>query len=100
MLFRQIKYFLAVVEAGSFTAAAARCFISQPAISQQIQALERDLGVELLHRGNRQFTLTPAGKVFYEKARILSEEIEQLRLDTQQAAREGMSRTGGGDGQA
>ncbi len=49
---RQFKYFLAVVDTGSFTEAAAQCFISQSAISQQIQALERELGVELLRREN------------------------------------------------
>lgn len=47
MLLRQLNYFIAVVETGSFTRAAERCFISQSAVSQQIQALERELGVEL-----------------------------------------------------
>ena len=45
MLLRQMKYFTAVVECGSFTEAAEECFISQSAVSQQIQALENDLGV-------------------------------------------------------
>ena len=44
MLLRQMKYFTAVVECGSFTEAAEECFISQSAVSQQIQALENDLG--------------------------------------------------------
>ena len=61
MLFKQIKYFVSVVECNSFTEAAEQCYISQPAISQQIQALEKDLGVELIHRENRSFSLTPAG---------------------------------------
>ena len=47
MLFRQMEYFQAVVEQKSFTAAAQRCNISQSAISQQIQALEAELGVQL-----------------------------------------------------
>ena len=45
MLFRQMRYFVAVVECGSFTEAAEQCYISQSAISQQIQSLERELGI-------------------------------------------------------
>ena len=45
-----MKYFTAVVECGSFTEAAEQCYISQSAISQQIRALEKELGVELIHR--------------------------------------------------
>ena len=54
MLLRQIKYFVTVVECNSFTQAAEKCFISQSAISQQIRALENDIGVELLQRENRK----------------------------------------------
>ena len=86
MLLRQLKYFCAIVETGSFTEAAAQCFISQSAISQQIQVLERDLGVELLHRENRKFSLTAAGEHFYQKGRLLLEEAEQLRQETIQIA--------------
>ena len=56
-----MKYFTAVVDCNSFTEAAEQCYISQSAISQQIRALEKDLGVELIHRENRRFSLTPAG---------------------------------------
>ena len=59
MLLRQMKYFVAVVECSSFTEAAEQCYISQSAISQQIQSLERELGVELIRRQNRHFTITP-----------------------------------------
>lgn len=69
MLFRQMKYFIAVVERGSFTEAAEQCYISQSAVSQQIRALEKELGVELLHRENRRFTLTPAGEYFIARAK-------------------------------
>lgn len=88
MLLRQLKYFLAVVETDSFTEAAAQCFISQSAISQQIQALERELGVELLHRENRKFTLTKAGKFFYQKGRLLADEADRLWQETRQIGRE------------
>ncbi|MCM1258968.1 MAG: LysR family transcriptional regulator, partial [Roseburia sp.] len=59
-MLKQIKYFQAVVRCGSFTEAAAECYISQSAISQQVQALEQELGVSLLERRNRKFTVTPA----------------------------------------
>ena len=52
MLLRQIKYFCTIVEEGSFTEAAEKCFISQSAISQQIQSLEKELGVKLIKREN------------------------------------------------
>ena len=82
MLFKQMKYFVAVVESGSFTEAAERCYISQSAISQQINALEKDLGVTLLGREKRRFSLTPAGEYFYRHSRELLEETEALRKET------------------
>lgn len=88
MLLRQLKYFVAVVEANSFTEAAAQCYISQSAISQQIQSLERELGVELLHRENRKFTLTAAGEHFYNKGRVLLEDMERLCRQTAEIAQE------------
>ena len=56
-MLRQLQYFQSVVRCGSFSEAAAENFISQSAISQQIQALERSLGFPLLERKNRSFTL-------------------------------------------
>ena len=63
MLLRQMKYFTTIVDCNSFTEAAEQCYISHSAISQQIQALEKELGVELIHRENRRFSLTPAAVV-------------------------------------
>lgn len=62
MLFRQIEYFQAVIETGNFYQAAEKCNVSQSAISQQIKKLEQELGVKLLDRHNRPFSLTPAGE--------------------------------------
>ena len=87
MLLRQIEYFQAVVEENSFTEAAERCHISQSAISQQIQALEAELGVELLQRQHRKFSLTPAGEVFYKRSLILTADLEQLKKDTIRVAK-------------
>lgn len=82
MLFRQMKYFAAVVDCNSFTEAAEQCFISQSAISQQIQSLERELGVELIHRENRRFTITPTGKYFYTHCKAILEQVEDLIHET------------------
>lgn len=82
MLLRQMKYFVAIVDCDSFTEAAEQCYISQSAISQQIQSLERDLGIKLIHRENRKFFLTPAGEYFYSHCKIVLEEMEELRRET------------------
>ena len=85
MLFKQMKYFVAVVDCNSFTEAAERCYISQPAISQQIQALERELGFPLLERKNRTFALTPAGEYVYQKSLLLTADYERMRSEVDSA---------------
>ncbi len=82
MRLRQMRYFVAVVKCNSFTEAAEECYISQSAISQQIQALEYGLGVELIHRENRRFSLTPAGEHFYHHSLIILDEVERLCQET------------------
>ena len=77
-----MKYFISVVECNSFTEAAEQCYISQSAISQQIRSLEKELGVELIHRENRRFTLTPAGEYFYEQSKGILNEVEDIRRET------------------
>ncbi len=67
---RQMSYWLAVVEEGSFTRAAVRMHISQPSLSQQVRTLEQELGGELLERLPRSVRLTPAGQAFLPHARI------------------------------
>lgn len=82
LLFRQMRYFTAVVGCNSFTEAAEQCYISQSAISQQIRALENELGVELIHRENRKFSLTAAGEYFYNQSKGILEEVETMRKET------------------
>lgn len=82
MLFRQIKYFVTVVDCNSFTEAAERCYISQSAVSQQIQALEHELGVQLLKRENRKFYLTPAGEYFYRCGQKMLDEARRVKAET------------------
>lgn len=86
MLLRQIEYLHAVVECGSFHLAAQQCHVSQSAISQQIKKLEDELGVTLLDRHNRSFTLTAAGEHFYHKSLIIYGDIKQMIRETKRIA--------------
>jgi DNA-binding transcriptional LysR family regulator len=76
---RDLRYFLAVVEAASFTAAAERLYVSQPALSKQVRALEKSLGQTLLCRDNRGICLTPAGAVFLPHAREVVDRWDEAR---------------------
>ncbi len=87
-MIRQMKYFQSIVRNNSFSEAAGECHISQSAISQQLQALERELGFQLLERKNRKFSLTPAGEYFYQKSIILVADYEQLCRETAKIARD------------
>src|SRR5215216_2386599 len=69
MTLRQLSYVLAVADAGSFTEAARRLHVAQPSLSQQIRALEEELGGRLLERPPRPVRLTAAGRAFVAEAR-------------------------------
>ena len=86
MLLRQIEYLQAIIENGNFYLAAEQCNVSQSAISQQIKKLEDELGVKLLERHNRTFSLTPAGEHFYRKSLIISGDLKQLIRETKRIA--------------
>lgn len=83
MLLRQMRYFVSVVENNSFIEAAEQEFISQSAISQQIQSLETELGTELFIRQHRKFRLTSAGEYFYQESRQILSRIDRIILETQ-----------------
>jgi DNA-binding transcriptional LysR family regulator len=74
-----MEYFLAVVEERSFTRAAERLLVSQPALSHQIRALERSVGGALLERLPRDVRLTPMGRAFLPHARTAVRSAEQAR---------------------
>ena len=65
---RQLRYFCEIAEAGSFTAAAARLRVAQPALSRQIASLERDLGAPVFLRGPGGIKLTSHGEILLRHA--------------------------------
>ena len=83
-MYKQMQYFISVVETQSFTKAAEECYISQSAISQQIKALEDELDVKLLIRNKRSFRLTPAGEYFYHHSKEILNAVNDLCQKTKE----------------
>src|ERR1700756_3509457 len=82
-----MEAFVVVVDAGSFSAAAHRLNVGQPAISKLIAQLEERLGVKLLVRTTRGLTATEAGLNYYERARRSIEEADEAELTARGAGR-------------
>src|SRR6201995_870239 len=77
MELRQVRYFLAVAELRHFGPAAAQLHVVQPAVSQQISRLERELGVRLFSRDTRNVSLTAEGAAFLGHARTILAAVER-----------------------
>jgi LysR family hydrogen peroxide-inducible transcriptional activator len=93
---RQLEYFVALAETGSFTRAAEQCGISQPSLSVQLAGLEKRLGQRLVERGRSGVTLTPAGREVHERARAVIESLTNLvnRFDAPRTGLAGTIRFG------
>jgi DNA-binding transcriptional LysR family regulator len=82
---RQLRYFLAVAEERRFARAAERLHIAAPSLSQQIQALERELRVTLFDRSPQHVALTTAGEALVPRARVILAEAERAQDDVRAA---------------
>ncbi|MES9508344.1 LysR substrate-binding domain-containing protein [Streptomyces sp. NPDC000609] len=86
MQFQQLTYFVAVAEARHFTRAAEEVHVSQPSLSQQIRALESELGAELFSRARGNITLTDAGEALLPLARRILADADTARHEVQELA--------------
>ncbi|CAI0774724.1 LysR substrate-binding domain-containing protein [Serratia entomophila] len=87
MELRHLRYFVAVAESGGFTAAAERLHTVQPSLSRQIRDLEAYLGAALFERTSRHVSLTAAGQVFLDEARLTLAQADRAVERARQAAR-------------
>jgi DNA-binding transcriptional LysR family regulator len=79
MQFQQLQYFVAVAETRHFTRAAERVHVSQPSLSQQVRALEKELGAELFSRARGNIALTDAGEALLPLARRILADADTAR---------------------
>jgi DNA-binding transcriptional LysR family regulator len=84
---RHLRYFVAVAEAGHMTRAAATLGIQQPPLSQQIKALETELGMALLHRHPKGVSLTDGGSLFLAEARRILQDVDAMAQRMARVAR-------------
>jgi DNA-binding transcriptional LysR family regulator len=87
MQLQQLRYFTAVAETLHFTRAAERVHVSQPSLSQQIRALEQELGADLFRRARGNIALTDAGQALLPLARRILADTETARREVQEVAR-------------
>jgi LysR family hydrogen peroxide-inducible transcriptional activator len=75
---KQLRYFSAVAQTGHFGLAAEQCAVTQPALSMQVQDLEKELGIQLLERGRKGVRLTPGGREIAERAARVLADVNDL----------------------
>ncbi|MDX6240575.1 MAG: hypothetical protein QOG10_5395 [Kribbellaceae bacterium] len=92
MQLSQLAYFVAVAEEGSFTRAAERVGVAQPSLSQQVKALESDLGAVLVHRARGNIRLTASGETLLPVARRMLADAETARREIRELAELGRGR--------
>src|SRR5262249_20151043 len=92
MELRHLRYFVAVAEELHFARAAERLNITPPSLTQQIQALEAEIGARLLNRTKRSVELTDAGRRFLDESRKTIRQAEHTELVGRQAGRGDLGR--------
>ena len=83
-----LKTFIALTESQSFTLTAQQLYLTQPAVSKRIQKLEEELQISLFHRMGHQLLLTEQGHYFLPKARLLLQQIEEIKKEINQQDQE------------
>ncbi|MBD8006580.1 LysR family transcriptional regulator [Bacillus norwichensis] len=81
---RQLRYFIAIVEEGSISAAAKRLHLSQPPLSQQLKAMEEELDSTLVERSRKHIKLTQAGEALYKYALQMDQLMEEAKREVQE----------------
>lgn len=81
MELHQLRYFISIVETGSFSKAAKRCYVTQPSLSQQIIKLEKELGRKLFDRLGNKIVLTDAGNALLPRARRIIQETREVKSE-------------------
>jgi LysR family nitrogen assimilation transcriptional regulator len=85
---RRLKAFIRMVDSGSLTRAADLLGIAQPALSQQVAALEADFGAQLLLRSRQGVLPTPAGRSLYRHAQVILKQLDQAHVEVKRASHE------------
>lgn len=78
MTLQQLEYALAIGRTGSFVMAAEQCFVTQPTLSMQVKKLEDEIGITIFDRSRQPVTVTDAGKLFLDQARVVIREKSRL----------------------
>ncbi len=84
---RQMKYFVEIVDAGSYSRASERLYIAQSALSRQMKELESEVQALLLERDSRHIELTDAGRLFYERSKRILEDIAETVQQAHQVSK-------------
>jgi len=92
LILQHLITFCRVVETGGFSKAGELVGLSQPAVTRQVAALEAELGTPLLDRSTRQFRLTPAGELVYQRARRIAAMVTELKGEVEDLIQRGQGR--------
>jgi DNA-binding transcriptional LysR family regulator len=84
---RQLRYFIAIVEERKISAAAKRLHMSQPPLSQQLKAMEKELGSKLVERSGKYLEVTEAGNALYKNALEITQLLEETKTEVMEVGK-------------